>query len=414
MTGKLLFSLYITGHENNNKTMLICNPNAGYYEFIYFQSDWLEFYLSRGIHVFLWNYRGFGNSTGYPSIENIISDGKLIIEYLKHTNNANYLGIHGESLGGCIAIQLAEACGCDFLFVDRSFGYLSDTIFFNLGLIAYWCFKISRVADIESITTFLKLDCYKIISSDPLDTLIKDLASLKSGIATRIIFNSPESVSKLYLSGKIRSFEHIITNEECKTFCKSLIALNENWKIYCKEELDLDKFHRIINTDINEDNNYNEIKSILNKIMNILNGINAGGMTLKSVIAQGYINIQFYVWIMVLEVWGSYGDNILHKNIEDIQLSVLQLKNLENNSISNDIENIAHVLKKVFECLRDKITKQSICTIRSEADTPESELRKIGFLLPVTCGHNGQFDYEEKNSYEKHLENARFMSNNTN
>ena len=47
--------------------MIFCNPNAGYAEYIQYQSDWLEYYLVLGINVFVWNYRGFSLSEGKPS-----------------------------------------------------------------------------------------------------------------------------------------------------------------------------------------------------------------------------------------------------------------------------------------------------------------------------------------------------------
>ena len=40
-------------------TILFCNPNAGYYEFMFYESEWIEFYHKRNINLFLWNYRGY-------------------------------------------------------------------------------------------------------------------------------------------------------------------------------------------------------------------------------------------------------------------------------------------------------------------------------------------------------------------
>ena len=40
-------------------TVMICNPNAGYYEYaIEMQDQWIEFYRNNGLNIFLWNYRG--------------------------------------------------------------------------------------------------------------------------------------------------------------------------------------------------------------------------------------------------------------------------------------------------------------------------------------------------------------------
>ena len=59
----------------NYPTMLICNPNAACYESLYHdvqcnmyikQTNLNEFYLSMGVNVMMWNYRGFGESEGTP------------------------------------------------------------------------------------------------------------------------------------------------------------------------------------------------------------------------------------------------------------------------------------------------------------------------------------------------------------
>jgi surfactin synthase thioesterase subunit len=109
-------------------------PKRSYYEFLYFQSDWIEFYVSRGINLFLWNYPGYGKSNGSAHIKKFIDEGISVMEYVKSTYSYNKLGLHGESLGACVAIHIAQACGCDFLLADRTFSSLSDTILFNFGI----------------------------------------------------------------------------------------------------------------------------------------------------------------------------------------------------------------------------------------------------------------------------------------
>ena len=42
--------------------MIYCNPNAGYYETLFFDSEWIDFYLQQGVNICLWNYRGYGFS----------------------------------------------------------------------------------------------------------------------------------------------------------------------------------------------------------------------------------------------------------------------------------------------------------------------------------------------------------------
>jgi hypothetical protein len=42
-------------------------------------------------------------------------------------------------------------------------------------------------------------------------------------------------------------------------------------------------------------------------------------------------------------------------------------------------------------------------------DFTEPDLMKTGYLIPLNCGHNGQFSVNEKTIYEIHLTNAGFI-----
>ena len=54
-------------------TVIFCNPNNRYYEYaLNNQDNWIEFYKSNGINILLWNYRGYGQSRGYPTPKNIV------------------------------------------------------------------------------------------------------------------------------------------------------------------------------------------------------------------------------------------------------------------------------------------------------------------------------------------------------
>lgn len=54
--------------------------------------------------------------------------------------------------------------------------------------------------------------------------------------------------------------------------------------------------------------------------------------------------------------------------------------------------------------LRDDFDKQAMFK-----DFTEPDLLKTGYLIPLTCGHNGQLNLNEKTIYEIHLTNAGFI-----
>ena len=66
--------------DNKDRTVILCNPNAGLYEFHHFQADWIQFYTQLGCNVFVFNYRGYGRNKGYPSPLANNLDGMLSVK----------------------------------------------------------------------------------------------------------------------------------------------------------------------------------------------------------------------------------------------------------------------------------------------------------------------------------------------
>ena len=99
-----------TSRNSSNKEkgiMIICGPNAAPYEIFSFTDKWVDYYLDNGINVFVWNYRGYGDSTGKVNFENMQTDAALIVQHLKKELKFNNIGVHGISLGGIAACYLA-------------------------------------------------------------------------------------------------------------------------------------------------------------------------------------------------------------------------------------------------------------------------------------------------------------------
>ena len=85
---------------------------------------------SLGISVFLFDYRGYGRSTGpFPSEARVYEDAQVAWKYLVSDRrySPHQIVIYGHSLGGAVAIELAsrhpEAAG---LIVESSFTSITD------------------------------------------------------------------------------------------------------------------------------------------------------------------------------------------------------------------------------------------------------------------------------------------------
>jgi len=46
------------------------------YEALQYDDDWVDFYRNLGINLFVWNYRGYGKSTGSPSTSRMYEDAE--------------------------------------------------------------------------------------------------------------------------------------------------------------------------------------------------------------------------------------------------------------------------------------------------------------------------------------------------
>jgi hypothetical protein len=75
--------------------VLYCNANAGLYEFRMKGSNWIDFYNNLNMNVILWNYRGYGRSTGSPSPKKLINDGEVLINHMRDKYKLTRIGVHG-------------------------------------------------------------------------------------------------------------------------------------------------------------------------------------------------------------------------------------------------------------------------------------------------------------------------------
>ena len=116
-----------------------------------------------------------------------MKDGLIIAEYLREVRNVTKLGVHGESLGGCIAWHIANNVDVTFLFADRTFASLDFVAKHSFGVIAGMLFKYITKWNHSSVDDYLAAKCYKVVANDYEDTIVTDMASIKAGIANKFL-----------------------------------------------------------------------------------------------------------------------------------------------------------------------------------------------------------------------------------
>ncbi|MFA6004849.1 MAG: alpha/beta hydrolase, partial [Elusimicrobiota bacterium] len=106
--------------EADSPVILFCHGNGGN---ISFRLDKLLRLRQAGASVLLFDYRGYGRSAGRPSEQGTYQDAQAAYRWLTETRGlpARRIVIHGESLGGAVAMELAGRCPSAGLILESTF-----------------------------------------------------------------------------------------------------------------------------------------------------------------------------------------------------------------------------------------------------------------------------------------------------
>ena len=149
-------------------TVLFCHGNAGN---ISHRLDSLEIFHRLGLSVFLFDYRGYGESGGTPTEEGVYSDLEGAWNYLTKLRAVlpGEIVLFGRSLGGAVAAWGAEKFSPAGLILESTFTTLADAgkhhlFFLPIRLIAGSSFD--TLGRIKNIT------CPILVASSPEDKIV--------------------------------------------------------------------------------------------------------------------------------------------------------------------------------------------------------------------------------------------------
>lgn len=114
-----------------NPTILFFHGNG---EIVADYDDLAQIYNSLGINFFIVDYRGYGRSTGSPSVGSMMEDCHTILNYvLKWLSDNDFTGpfvIMGRSLGSASALELAANYRdrIDGIIIESGFAYLTPLL----------------------------------------------------------------------------------------------------------------------------------------------------------------------------------------------------------------------------------------------------------------------------------------------
>lgn len=115
---------------NSRGTILFCHGNGGN---ISDRLQYIEIFHRLDLNTFIFDYRGFGRSTGKPSEEGTYRDAEAAWNYLVQEKGAapGEIIVFGESLGGAVAAWLAHAEKPGALVIASAFTSFPDIASFH-------------------------------------------------------------------------------------------------------------------------------------------------------------------------------------------------------------------------------------------------------------------------------------------
>lgn len=111
--------------EKNDRVLYFLHGNAGN---ISHRLGKVKLFHELGWSVFIMDYRGYGNSTGFPSEKGLYRDARAGYDYLlnvRHFEPKNIV-VEGESLGGAVAVDLAHRVPVGALILVGTFTSVAD------------------------------------------------------------------------------------------------------------------------------------------------------------------------------------------------------------------------------------------------------------------------------------------------
>lgn len=111
--------------KEDDKTILFChgnNANISYRKYVIDLCNFLS------VNLFLFDYRGYGQSSGIPSPSSICADGLISYNYLRTFCSPENIYVWGESLGGAAAVHIASQNVCARLICMCTFSSLDDIV----------------------------------------------------------------------------------------------------------------------------------------------------------------------------------------------------------------------------------------------------------------------------------------------
>ena len=165
--------------EVHSNLVILCQPNGAPYQLFAKVQTMINLYHDLGVSVLLWNYRGYGDSTGSPNYSSIEKDVLLIKEIVERKGPWNKIAVHGRSMGGFAASCLIKTGIIDLAVFDRNFSSIDNIVEnYTMGFVLGKLYRALWYGSSDTVENVVFSECSKILFCDPNDEIIIDQASL--------------------------------------------------------------------------------------------------------------------------------------------------------------------------------------------------------------------------------------------
>ena len=163
----LLLSGWFLPAPNARRALLYCHGNAGDIR------DWIHAappFVTAGVSVLVWDYRGYGQSQGSPSEEGLYLDGQAMWSWLVDRADREGLpvSILGKSLGSAVGCHLAAKGQPESLILDSAFTSMREVVAQNVP----WVPRDLIPRLFESIDLAPGIGCPTLVVHGSRDTLV--------------------------------------------------------------------------------------------------------------------------------------------------------------------------------------------------------------------------------------------------
>jgi fermentation-respiration switch protein FrsA (DUF1100 family) len=165
--GIRLNAWFVRSSTVSRAVVIYCHGNGGN---IGDRIDWMKAFYDMGLNVLLFDYRGYGRSTGRPTEEGVYQDAVTVYDYLVRRPDVDrsLIAAYGESLGGAVAVDMAVKRPLAGLVIDGSFTSAQDMADLLYPGLPTW-FMTCRF---DSVTKVRRLTIPKLFFHNRDDTII--------------------------------------------------------------------------------------------------------------------------------------------------------------------------------------------------------------------------------------------------